>query len=102
MPKARNSKVDEALALYRQGLKLIEILPEAGHPGGDCPPMEMHLTNGTPPKKPSARNLKNRTLANEEGSLVTRTPPGHPVTRTPRSSASCPSISQRRHWNCCT
>ena len=25
MPKARNSKVDEALALYRQGVKLIEI-----------------------------------------------------------------------------
>lgn len=40
--------------------------------------------------------------ANEEGSLVTRTPLGHPVTRTPRSSASCPSISQRRRWNCCT
>ena len=55
-----------------------------------------------PPKEPSARSLKNRTLANEEGSLVTRTPLGHPVTRTPRSSASCPSISQRRHWNCCT
>lgn len=101
MPKARNSKVDEALALYRQGLKLIEIsrkldIPEGLSADGNAP------TNGTPPKKPSARNLKNRTLANEEGSLVTRTPPGHPVTRTPRSSASCPSISQRRHWNCCT
>ena len=63
MPKARNSKVDEALALYRQGLKLIEIS------------RKLDIPEGTP---------------------------GHPVTRTPRSSASCPNISQRRHWNCCT
>ena len=120
MPKARNSKVDEALALYRQGLKLIEISRKLDiitigiGAGGGCDGQVLVYqdmlgitegnapTNGAPPKKPSARNLKNRTLANEEGSLVTRTPPGHPVTRTPRSSASCPSISQRRHWNCCT
>lgn len=34
MPKARNSKVDEALALYRQGLKLIEISRKLDIPEG--------------------------------------------------------------------
>lgn len=34
MPKARNSKVDEALALYRQGLKLIEIAKQLDLPEG--------------------------------------------------------------------
>lgn len=34
MPKARNSKVDEALALYRQGLKLIEIAKRLEVPEG--------------------------------------------------------------------
>uniref|UniRef100_UPI0037DC81FA helix-turn-helix domain-containing protein n=1 Tax=Methanomethylophilus alvi TaxID=1291540 RepID=UPI0037DC81FA len=34
MPKARNSRVDEALALYRQGLKLIEISRKLDIPEG--------------------------------------------------------------------
>lgn len=34
MPMARNSKVDEALALYRQGLKLIEIARKLDIPEG--------------------------------------------------------------------
>lgn len=34
MPKARNSKVDEALALYRQGLKLIDIARQLEIPEG--------------------------------------------------------------------
>lgn len=34
MPKARNSKVDEALALYRQGLKLIDIARQLETPEG--------------------------------------------------------------------
>lgn len=34
MPKARNSKVDEALALYQQGLKLIEIARKLDIPEG--------------------------------------------------------------------
>lgn len=34
MPKARNSKVDEALALYRQGLKPIEISRKLDIPEG--------------------------------------------------------------------
>lgn len=34
MPKARNSKVDEALALYRQGLKLVEIARRLELPEG--------------------------------------------------------------------
>ena len=34
MPKARNSKVNEALALYQQGLKLIEIARKLEIPEG--------------------------------------------------------------------
>lgn len=34
MPKARNSKIDEALAMYRQGLKLIEISHKLDIPEG--------------------------------------------------------------------
>ena len=34
MPMARNSKVDEALALYRQGLKLVEIARRLELPEG--------------------------------------------------------------------
>ena len=30
MPKAKNAKADEALALYRQGLKLVDIAPTPG------------------------------------------------------------------------
>lgn len=43
MPKARNSKVNEALALYRQGLKLIEIARKLDIPEGTRPTMEVHL-----------------------------------------------------------
>ena len=62
MPKARNSKVDEALALYRQGLKLIEISRKLDIPEGtvrrwkctykwDAP----EETERSQPKKPNAR-----------------------------------------------
>ena len=34
MPKAKNAKADEALKLYRQGLKLIEISEKLGVPEG--------------------------------------------------------------------
>lgn len=101
MPKARNSKVDEALALYRQGLKLIEISRKLDIPEGTVRRWKCTY-KWDAPEETERSQPKNRTLANEEGSLVTRTPPGHPVTRTPRGSASCPSISQRRRWNCCT
>lgn len=61
MPKARNSKVDEALALYQQGLKLIEIAKQLDLPEGtvrrwkctykwDC-----EKTERSQPKKPNAR-----------------------------------------------
>ena len=42
MPKARNSKVDEALALYRQGLKLIEISRKLDIPEGTVKTRLMH------------------------------------------------------------
>ena len=99
MPKARNSKVDEALALYRQGLKLIEISRKLDIPEGTVRRWKCTYKWDAP--EPSARNLKNRTLANEEGSQATRTPPGPLVTRTPRSLASSRSISRRRRWSCC-
>lgn len=62
MPKARNSRVDEALALYRQGLKLIEISRKLDIPEGtvrrwkctykwDAP----EETERSQPKKPNAR-----------------------------------------------
>ena len=34
MPKAKNAKADEALKLYRQGLKLVEISEQLGVPEG--------------------------------------------------------------------
>ena len=62
MPMARNSKVDEALALYRQGLKLVEIARRLELPEGtvrrwkctykwDAAPE----AERSPPKKPNAR-----------------------------------------------
>jgi DNA-directed RNA polymerase specialized sigma24 family protein len=42
MPKARNSKVDEALALYRQGLKPIEISRKLDIPEGTVKTRLMH------------------------------------------------------------
>ena len=34
MPKAKNAKADEALALYRQGLKLVDIAKKLDLPEG--------------------------------------------------------------------
>ena len=62
MPMARNSKVDEALALYRQGFKLVEIARRLELPEGtvrrwkctykwDAAPE----AERSPPKKPNAR-----------------------------------------------
>lgn len=61
MPKARNSKVDEALALYRQGLKLIEISRQLDIPEGTvrrwkCTyKWDEEKTERSKQKKPSAR-----------------------------------------------
>lgn len=62
MPIARNSKVDEALALYRQGLKLVEIarrleLPEGTVRRWKCTYKWDAATEAerSQPKKPSAR-----------------------------------------------
>lgn len=62
MPKARNSKVDEALALYRQGLKLIEISRKLDIPEGTVRRWKCTYKWGAPeetersqPKKPNAR-----------------------------------------------
>lgn len=61
MPKARNSKVDEALALYRQGLKLIEISRQLDIPEGTvrrwkCTyKWDEEKTERSEQKKPSAR-----------------------------------------------
>lgn len=61
MLKARNSKVDEALALYRQGLKLIEISRQLDIPEGTvrrwkCTyKWDEEKTERSEQKKPSAR-----------------------------------------------
>lgn len=61
MPKARNSKVDEALALYQQGLKLIEIAKQLDLPEGTvrrwkCTyKWDSEKTERSQPKKPNAR-----------------------------------------------
>lgn len=61
MPKARNSKVDEALALYQQGLKLIEIAKQLDLPEGTVRRWKCtykwdgEKTERSQPRKPNAR-----------------------------------------------
>lgn len=62
MPMAKNSKVDEALALYRQGLKLVEIARRLELPEGTvrrwkctCKWDAAPEAERSPPKKPNAR-----------------------------------------------
>ena len=61
MPKARNSKVDEALALYQQGLKLIEIAKQLDLPEGTVRRWKCtykwdgEKTERSQPQKPNAR-----------------------------------------------
>lgn len=61
MPKARNSKVDEALALYQQGLKLIEIARQLEVPEGTVRRWKCTYdwdgkkSERSQPKKPNAR-----------------------------------------------
>ena len=99
MPKARNSKVDEALALYRQGVKLIEISRRLEVPEGTV--RRWKCTYDWMAKRANARRRKNRTLANVAANLAIKTPPALLGIRTPRSSASCPSTCRGRRWSCC-
>lgn len=58
MPKARNSKVDEALALYQQGLKLIEIARKLDIPEGTVRRWKCTYkwdSERSQPEKPNAR-----------------------------------------------
>ena len=58
MPKARNSKVDEALALYQQGLKLIEIARKLEIPEGTVRRWKCTYkwdSERSQPEKPNAR-----------------------------------------------
>ena len=58
MPKARNSKVNEALALYRQGLKLIEIARKLDIPEGTVRRWKCTYkwdSERSEPEKPNAR-----------------------------------------------
>lgn len=58
MPKARNSKVDEALALYQQDLKLIEIARKLDIPEGTVRRWKCTYkwdSERSQPEKPNAR-----------------------------------------------
>lgn len=58
MPKARNSKVDEALALYQRGLKLIEIARKLDIPEGTVRRWKCTYkwdSERSQPEKPNAR-----------------------------------------------
>lgn len=93
MPKARNSKVDEALALYQQGLKLIEIARKLDIPEGTVRRWKCTYkwdSERSQPEKPNARK--------RGGQPATETGPHQRATRGPRSSASTPSIYRRRRW----
>lgn len=61
MPKAKNAKADEALALYRQGLKLVDIAKQLELPEGTVRRWKCTYkwdggkTERSQPKKPNAR-----------------------------------------------
>lgn len=58
MPKARNSKVDEALALYRRGLKLIDVARQLDIPEGTVRRWKCTYkwdSERSQPQKPNAR-----------------------------------------------
>ena len=74
VPKAKNAKADEALALYRQGLQLIEIARRLDVPPGTV--RRWKCTYKWDGEKANARKRKKRTLEKEAASLETTTRPG--------------------------
>ena len=73
MPKARNSKVDEALALYQQGLKLIEIARKLDIPEGTVRRWKCTYkwdSERSQPRRPARQQKQGRTKGQQEGREV--------------------------------
>ena len=100
MPKARNAKADEALALYRQGHKLVDIAKQLDLPEGTV--RRWKCTYKWDGDKANARKGKEPTLATKEApQRVTGTQPDMErlkAIRTPDAGGCSASISHRRPW----
>lgn len=76
MPKARNAKVDEALALYRQGLKLIEISRKLDIPEGTVRRWKCTYKWGAP-EETGRSQPKTRKRGGQPGNKNATGPPGN-------------------------
>lgn len=82
MPKAKNAKADEALALYRQGLKLVEIAKQLDVPEGSVRRWKCTYkwdSERSQPKKANARIKKNGAPYGNKNAVGSRGGDGAPV-----------------------